>query len=206
MCIRDSNHPTPLYASPSSPTYATLIPFNSRAKPILIKTSEIEAMRIHPGVISALSKHFAHSFMTAALCTDDPILLPLLEIDPIPYASSMDANNFSSTSSAHSILPSPIQSNRVQHVVCAVTAALRETAASSVATTTTTRGGQGKSGKAHYLGSGGGGRLVRKPSGIPDVDRRMAVSYTHLRAHETPEHLVCRLLLEKKKTGRTNKL
>eukprot|EP00658_Telonema_sp_P-2_P063233 TRINITY_DN51955_c0_g1_i1.p1 TRINITY_DN51955_c0_g1~~TRINITY_DN51955_c0_g1_i1.p1 ORF type:complete len:154 (-),score=34.35 TRINITY_DN51955_c0_g1_i1:25-486(-) len=29
-----------------------------------------------------------------------------------------------------------------------------------------------------------------------DVD---PVSYTHLRAHETPEHLVCRLLLEKKK-------
>src|SRR5674536_152152 len=27
---------------------------------------------------------------------------------------------------------------------------------------------------------------------------RYAVSYTHLRAHETPEHLVCRLLLEKK--------
>src|SRR5678816_4632801 len=34
------------------------------------------------------------------------------------------------------------------------------------------------------------------------VDPRSAVkpvSYTHLRAHETPEHLVCRLLLEKKK-------
>eukprot|EP00658_Telonema_sp_P-2_P042052 TRINITY_DN30139_c0_g1_i3.p1 TRINITY_DN30139_c0_g1~~TRINITY_DN30139_c0_g1_i3.p1 ORF type:complete len:113 (-),score=21.37 TRINITY_DN30139_c0_g1_i3:9-347(-) len=29
-----------------------------------------------------------------------------------------------------------------------------------------------------------------------------AVSYTHLRAHETPEHLVCRLLLEKKKKRR----
>eukprot|EP00658_Telonema_sp_P-2_P035912 TRINITY_DN26055_c0_g1_i1.p1 TRINITY_DN26055_c0_g1~~TRINITY_DN26055_c0_g1_i1.p1 ORF type:complete len:183 (+),score=22.28 TRINITY_DN26055_c0_g1_i1:307-855(+) len=29
------------------------------------------------------------------------------------------------------------------------------------------------------------------------------VSYTHLRAHETPEHLVCRLLLEKKKTNHT---
>src|SRR5674536_388590 len=29
------------------------------------------------------------------------------------------------------------------------------------------------------------------------------VSYTHLRAHETPEHLVCRLLLEKKKTTKT---
>ena len=28
---------------------------------------------------------------------------------------------------------------------------------------------------------------------------RIPVSYTHLRAHETPEHLVCRLLLEKKK-------
>ena len=30
-------------------------------------------------------------------------------------------------------------------------------------------------------------------------DLSKAVSYTHLRAHETPEHLVCRLLLEKKK-------
>ena len=29
-----------------------------------------------------------------------------------------------------------------------------------------------------------------------------AVSYTHLRAHETGRNLVCRLLLEKKKTGR----
>ena len=32
-----------------------------------------------------------------------------------------------------------------------------------------------------------------------------AVSYTHLRAHETPEHLVCRLLLEKKKKQKTKK-
>ena len=31
------------------------------------------------------------------------------------------------------------------------------------------------------------------------VYRIETVSYTHLRAHETPEHLVCRLLLEKKK-------
>src|SRR5678816_160758 len=30
-------------------------------------------------------------------------------------------------------------------------------------------------------------------------DFYIPVSYTHLRAHETPEHLVCRLLLEKKK-------
>src|SRR5678816_1289345 len=29
------------------------------------------------------------------------------------------------------------------------------------------------------------------------VDDLIPVSYTHLRAHETPEHLVCRLLLEK---------
>src|SRR5678816_177035 len=33
--------------------------------------------------------------------------------------------------------------------------------------------------------------LVHRPDQEP-------VSYTHLRAHETPEHLVCRLLLEKK--------
>ena len=32
------------------------------------------------------------------------------------------------------------------------------------------------------------------------------VSYTHLRAHETPEHLVCRLLLEKKKPTNTKKI
>ena len=31
------------------------------------------------------------------------------------------------------------------------------------------------------------------------LERYIPVSYTHLRAHETPEHLVCRLLLEKKK-------
>ena len=30
-----------------------------------------------------------------------------------------------------------------------------------------------------------------------DPVRMYTVSYTHLRAHETPEHLVCRLLLEK---------
>src|SRR5678815_4571266 len=36
--------------------------------------------------------------------------------------------------------------------------------------------------------------------GTPLVNRGVhtyPVSYTHLRAHETPEHLVCRLLLEK---------
>src|SRR5678815_2759479 len=31
--------------------------------------------------------------------------------------------------------------------------------------------------------------------GIPSKRVLKAVSYTHLRAHETPEHLVCRLLL-----------
>ena len=30
------------------------------------------------------------------------------------------------------------------------------------------------------------------------------VSYTHLRAHETPEHLVCRPMLEKKNTRNSN--
>src|SRR5678816_3448107 len=32
----------------------------------------------------------------------------------------------------------------------------------------------------------------------PAMHNLQTVSYTHLRAHETPEHLVCRLLLEKK--------
>eukprot|EP00658_Telonema_sp_P-2_P041427 TRINITY_DN29626_c0_g1_i1.p1 TRINITY_DN29626_c0_g1~~TRINITY_DN29626_c0_g1_i1.p1 ORF type:complete len:342 (+),score=57.17 TRINITY_DN29626_c0_g1_i1:153-1178(+) len=37
------------------------------------------------------------------------------------------------------------------------------------------------------------------PPLLSEYMRFPAVSYTHLRAHETPEHLVCRLLLEKKK-------
>ena len=35
-----------------------------------------------------------------------------------------------------------------------------------------------------------------------EADQRAPVSYTHLRAHETVLDLVCRLLLEKKKTKR----
>eukprot|EP00658_Telonema_sp_P-2_P021457 TRINITY_DN18543_c0_g1_i1.p1 TRINITY_DN18543_c0_g1~~TRINITY_DN18543_c0_g1_i1.p1 ORF type:complete len:251 (+),score=67.94 TRINITY_DN18543_c0_g1_i1:104-856(+) len=43
-------------------------------------------------------------------------------------------------------------------------------------------------------------RQVRKEKEGPSTAAQiLAVSYTHLRAHETPEHLVCRLLLEKKK-------
>ena len=34
---------------------------------------------------------------------------------------------------------------------------------------------------------------------ITDAGTTVAVSYTHLRAHETRHDLVCRLLLEKKK-------
>ena len=34
---------------------------------------------------------------------------------------------------------------------------------------------------------------------IEDANKSKAVSYTHLRAHETLRYLVCRLLLEKKK-------
>src|SRR5680860_1670298 len=40
-----------------------------------------------------------------------------------------------------------------------------------------------------------------KSEGVIPVE---AVSYTHLRAHETDSYLVCRLLLEKKKTKKPN--
>ena len=39
----------------------------------------------------------------------------------------------------------------------------------------------------------------RVPENIEFDEKLRAVSYTHLRAHETSLHLVCRLLLEKKK-------
>eukprot|EP00658_Telonema_sp_P-2_P060764 TRINITY_DN49593_c0_g1_i2.p1 TRINITY_DN49593_c0_g1~~TRINITY_DN49593_c0_g1_i2.p1 ORF type:complete len:137 (-),score=1.91 TRINITY_DN49593_c0_g1_i2:68-478(-) len=42
-------------------------------------------------------------------------------------------------------------------------------------------------------------RIPNKMSNLQHAVDSIAVSYTHLRAHETPEHLVCRLLLEKKK-------
>ena len=38
------------------------------------------------------------------------------------------------------------------------------------------------------------------PIELSEGDRAISVSYTHLRAHETLRYLVCRLLLEKKKT------
>ena len=41
-------------------------------------------------------------------------------------------------------------------------------------------------------------------SAIPGYGRSMAVSYTHLRAHETVLDLVCRLLLEKTKLIRVH--
>ena len=40
---------------------------------------------------------------------------------------------------------------------------------------------------------------IERFSDFFDIAALRPVSYTHLRAHETPEHLVCRLLLEKKK-------
>jgi len=49
------------------------------------------------------------------------------------------------------------------------------------------------------LGTGTGG-TCSKFLADDQTWRRAAVSYTHLRAHETPEQLVFRLLLEKKKT------
>src|SRR5678815_4190430 len=44
--------------------------------------------------------------------------------------------------------------------------------------------------------NGASGIAVGMATEIPPHNLREAVSYTHLRAHETPEHLVCRLLLE----------
>ena len=42
-----------------------------------------------------------------------------------------------------------------------------------------------------------GGTVIAVNSALEDTPE--TVSYTHLRAHETPEHLVCRLLLAQKK-------
>ena len=40
---------------------------------------------------------------------------------------------------------------------------------------------------------------IKEIPGFSPGDDIIAVSYTHLRAHETKANLVCRLLLEKKK-------
>src|SRR5674536_376148 len=54
-----------------------------------------------------------------------------------------------------------------------------------------TRGSSGREGEADRAPAR---RADRRPASGADV---APVSYTHLRAHETPEHLVCRLLLAK---------
>eukprot|EP00658_Telonema_sp_P-2_P034136 TRINITY_DN24947_c0_g1_i1.p1 TRINITY_DN24947_c0_g1~~TRINITY_DN24947_c0_g1_i1.p1 ORF type:complete len:144 (+),score=24.46 TRINITY_DN24947_c0_g1_i1:628-1059(+) len=54
------------------------------------------------------------------------------------------------------------------------------------------------SSSVRVLGSAGSSAFIAvRP--VPPYSALIPVSYTHLRAHETPEHLVCRLLLEKKK-------
>eukprot|EP00658_Telonema_sp_P-2_P039074 TRINITY_DN27939_c0_g2_i2.p1 TRINITY_DN27939_c0_g2~~TRINITY_DN27939_c0_g2_i2.p1 ORF type:complete len:637 (+),score=160.66 TRINITY_DN27939_c0_g2_i2:78-1913(+) len=53
-------------------------------------------------------------------------------------------------------------------------------------------------GQHRQLGHNKGLHKARSLS-VENLCEMEAVSYTHLRAHETPEHLVCRLLLEKKK-------
>ena len=40
---------------------------------------------------------------------------------------------------------------------------------------------------------------------LEETANYLPVSYTHLRAHETDSYLVCRLLLEKKKTTKQKK-
>src|SRR5665647_3830580 len=43
--------------------------------------------------------------------------------------------------------------------------------------------------------------ICSSPLALPTCSLAAPVSYTHLRAHETDSYLVCRLLLEKKKTN-----
>ena len=50
--------------------------------------------------------------------------------------------------------------------------------------------------EGHHGGAGPGAVEVDRPREV--VDHHVAVSYTHLRAHETVLDIVCRLLLEKK--------
>eukprot|EP00658_Telonema_sp_P-2_P043649 TRINITY_DN31562_c0_g1_i1.p1 TRINITY_DN31562_c0_g1~~TRINITY_DN31562_c0_g1_i1.p1 ORF type:complete len:190 (-),score=49.33 TRINITY_DN31562_c0_g1_i1:91-660(-) len=66
------------------------------------------------------------------------------------------------------------------------------TATHSHTTTTNTGGGVA-------LPTASSGKHLRHFVPMDQQTPTTTVSYTHLRAHETPEHLVCRLLLEKKK-------
>src|SRR5450756_1165822 len=60
-------------------------------------------------------------------------------------------------------------------------------------------------GERHEQHSGRRAHRWGKEAGYCVVDGQKAVSYTHLRAHETRHDLVCRLLLEKKKKKKTKK-
>src|SRR5664280_1798889 len=53
--------------------------------------------------------------------------------------------------------------------------------------------------KQYVIAANNRRRMPTRTRGPVSANRKMAVSYTHLRAHETVLDLVCRLLLEKKK-------
>src|SRR5678816_764692 len=59
-------------------------------------------------------------------------------------------------------------------------------------------GGPGSASVWLHMGAIGPKRVRMNADGAMPAPPYEPVSYTHLRAHETPEHLVCRLLLEKK--------
>src|SRR5674536_225378 len=51
--------------------------------------------------------------------------------------------------------------------------------------------------RTHRLANALNGLGIGAGDRVSFITYNTPVSYTHLRAHETPEHLVCRLLLEK---------
>ena len=76
-------------------------------------------------------------------------------------------------------------------------------AAARVAGRADAAGGAGLRRRRHFVGAVGAGLVAageRRRPGSAGSGGAPPVSYTHLRAHETVLDLVCRLLLEKKKT------
>ena len=69
----------------------------------------------------------------------------------------------------------------------------------AVATTMITGTLAARKGLAKAIGSIAQMATMRMQDGKEHLIKDIAVSYTHLRAHETGRNLVCRLLLEKKK-------
>ena len=142
------------------------------------------AMQVYVGVISIL---YMFTFLFAEFTAIGKVVDHLSGMDPV--ISMVMVGVVTATYTAYGGLPSSLATDRIQAWVIALLVVMI----------------------LIVLMGGDPGQMIDDARAYNSDDdwsllgSMSSVSYTHLRAHETPEHLVCRLLLEKKKKKKQHK-